>query len=394
MLRCAAVGRSRAAAFVAGGRLPVTSDCAPNHANAAAYSRCVAIYLDTNALYNWRTFAELDRVALSVAAARLRQQIVIPSLVVDEAAARHRRLLDRAVDTHTAGVRELSRLYEESYDDFLEPWPDTDLVVARWHSRLREFADVIETTADHCAAGLQREIGGRAPARARTLGKPGSGCRDAAIWLTILEHHVSTGTDSILITDDSGFWRTKSDEFHPHLRAELPTGCAFAVHRTVGDLVAMLGTKSDAVISVADLPPGIGVQLESEFARSPKLAAAVWDRETVPPGAQGQFRDVTAQPLRVRAARTYDNGGRKTALFIDADWRLGGTYGYADPSEDGGRCGWIVLNGISFDARIQVLCEGDSVQVIGADFRADITLHRSDDGQIWSMGPPARPAGD
>jgi len=41
----------------------------------------VAIYLDTNVMYGWHTFAELDRLALTILASELGQEIIIPSLV-------------------------------------------------------------------------------------------------------------------------------------------------------------------------------------------------------------------------------------------------------------------------------------------------------------------------
>ena len=69
----------------------------------------MAIYLDANMLWSWRTFTEPDRSALSVVARQLGQEIYVPGIAAREAEERYRRLLGEALDTIESALPELSR---------------------------------------------------------------------------------------------------------------------------------------------------------------------------------------------------------------------------------------------------------------------------------------------
>jgi hypothetical protein len=55
--------------------------------------KLLAIYLDTNVMYRWLTLAEFDRLALTILATELGQDVVVPSLVADELEGHRRRQL-------------------------------------------------------------------------------------------------------------------------------------------------------------------------------------------------------------------------------------------------------------------------------------------------------------
>jgi hypothetical protein len=106
----------------------------------------------------------------------------------------HRRKLAEALKSYDAAVNQLRRWFDVEFSAELDPQLDIDDAVDAWRHRLRELAEVIPTDAADAAEALEREIVGRAPTKPRIPKKPGSGARDAAIWLTVLRHHRSAAT--------------------------------------------------------------------------------------------------------------------------------------------------------------------------------------------------------
>jgi hypothetical protein len=75
--------------------------------------RAMAIYLDSNVLYPWRTFTELDRVAVSIVASQTKQFILVPWLVAEEAQAHYRRSLEGTVARLDSAISDVNRVFDE-----------------------------------------------------------------------------------------------------------------------------------------------------------------------------------------------------------------------------------------------------------------------------------------
>jgi hypothetical protein len=142
----------------------------------------MAVYLDTNAMYNWRTFAEQSRLALAVVARELEQEIVVPSLVAEELEGHMRRKLASTAHAFDQAADAVRGLFDLDYVE-TEPMIDVSSTLHSWRQRLDETFGSCEVTADDALNGLRREIAGTPPAQRDNPNRPGRGARDAAIWL-------------------------------------------------------------------------------------------------------------------------------------------------------------------------------------------------------------------
>src|SRR5437763_30083 len=106
----------------------------------------VAIYLDTNVVYGWRTFAELDRLALTILASELGQQIVVPNLVAEELEGHMRRSFERAAAQFEAAAARVERLFELEYV-MTEPVLNVDIALTPWRAGLEDAFDSCDVTA-------------------------------------------------------------------------------------------------------------------------------------------------------------------------------------------------------------------------------------------------------
>jgi hypothetical protein len=149
----------------------------------------MAIYLDANVLYPWLRFTEPERLAVSIVAHQLGQEVLVPSVAVLEAEEDLRRRLEEELGKLDSAKAGLERIMGESVEVFPEPIPDVDEQLEVWRERLEEFATIVPLTNDDAHLALRREIEGRRPARPREKGKHGAGGRDAAVWLTLLRDH-------------------------------------------------------------------------------------------------------------------------------------------------------------------------------------------------------------
>lgn len=180
----------------------------------------MAIYLDANILYPWRSFTELDRVALSIVARQLGQEIYVPEVVAREARAHYRRSLQAAEAAFDAASAHLDRKFGQHFDPILEPAPDIDERLDTWERGLRELATVLPLHADDARAAFEREIDGKKPAKLRPEeDSGGGGGRDAAIWLTILRDLATREEDGYLLsTNHRDFGQAGG--LHPDLAEE------------------------------------------------------------------------------------------------------------------------------------------------------------------------------
>ena len=154
----------------------------------------MAIYLDANILWSWRTFDELDRVAVSIVAAQTQQRVLVPTIAAEEAEANLTRSLESIEAEWDAAVARLTDGFTIQYV-YVEPVPSVERQVAAWRTRLQEFASPLPVDDGLALEALKREAWGTPPAR-RLIGDRGNdkgcrGARDAAIWLAIVRDHTA-----------------------------------------------------------------------------------------------------------------------------------------------------------------------------------------------------------
>jgi hypothetical protein len=93
----------------------------------------MAIYLDANVPWSWRTLTEADRLALSIVAHQLGQSVFVPSIAMREAEERYRRDLEATVDRFEQAQSDVARRFsEEELSVHIEPWPDIDGMIETW----------------------------------------------------------------------------------------------------------------------------------------------------------------------------------------------------------------------------------------------------------------------
>jgi hypothetical protein len=102
----------------------------------ACHRSDVAIYLDANILWSWRTFNEVDRLALSIVAHQSGQAVRLPEIAAREAEEHYRRTFVDAVERHENAAQDLAAKFDQEIDVLLEPTPWVPDAVERWRQRL------------------------------------------------------------------------------------------------------------------------------------------------------------------------------------------------------------------------------------------------------------------
>lgn len=349
----------------------------------------MAIYLDANILWSWRTFNELDRLALSIVAHQTGQAIYVPEIAAEEAEAHYRRSLLDAIEGHERAAKNLSGKFDQEFDVQLEPVPWVPDAVAIWRQRLAEVAQVVPTQPKDALSALMREIEGRPPARERQADKPGSGARDAAIWLTVLRDHRSRGEPGVFVTKNKQDFAANG-EWKESLAAEVAElEHPLALHLSLEGLVETLGTASTSPQpTLEDLQQLVAPALMSAFEDRPDLASAYWEQlET-----DWRYRSdvVAARPTNIRRTRRYERDADAVTL-VDADWRLDVTPCFQEVEADDSRHWSCLQHPVDVRARIQAFIAervgtAQPAQVIGARFSSPVSLFRHQSGSIFSIG--------
>jgi hypothetical protein len=231
----------------------------------------VAIYLDANVLWGWRSFAESDRLALSIVAAQINQDILIPQVAAEEAAAHYARGLEKAVSDFEAASADLERVFGERFDVYAEPNPWPADQVATWRARLKELATILPLDPDDAVEALLREVNGTPPARRVTSGS-GKGGRDAAIWLSVLRDHSERSEEGHLITADKTDF-SREGALRPELRVELPDDAqALRYYDGIGSFLRLLGDPvDDATLDLSSYGDAVTRMVREGVRESPEF---------------------------------------------------------------------------------------------------------------------------
>jgi hypothetical protein len=356
----------------------------------------VAIYLDANILWPWRTFEELDRLALSIVANQIGQKVFVPEIAAREAQETYRRSLQSAVNTYTSAVDDLGRQFRQEFCANVNPYPSVADATDAWRDRLGLLAEVLPTNPDDVVQALEREIVGRPPAKPR-VGKgsgSGSGGRDAAIWLSVLRHHRVMGEPGILVSKDGGAFGVEGS-LKRELREEL-AGCEheLTLYSGLEALIAKLGQATPG--------PGLTVQ-ELRALAEPTLKDALKHRPDVPPAYWGRLEPHlryatcvrSAQPVQIREQRTYKRENDAISL-VDADWELSVQPCFQDIDTDMPDA-WSCLEGpvdVVLAARIQMFVPeqkntSQRAELITGRWSSRTTLFTGESGKItaWTKMP-------
>ena len=339
----------------------------------------MAIYLDSNVMYDWRTFAEADRLALSVLGRELEQPIIVPSLVAEELEASLRRRLSEASDEFDALSDKLNKLFQLDYV-LTEPSLDVSLAVEPWRAALSEEFGSCDVTAEDTLLGLRREITGVPPARRTSPSKPGIGGRDAAIWLAIVRHHLSRDDNGFFITRDvRGF--SAEGGLREELAADL-AGCErpLTVFASVEDLLTELGEKDDVEVDVADIEPRVLELARRGLIAARSLPRAVFYKDHA--GLEFQTGIEDGQVLRVIRAQRFD-GQFGEILLVDCECRLRFRLRYRPLPSDPGDDTWFGVEDLDAKGRIQVYLGSTSDgQFIAAQLQPRQTMSLTEEGLV------------
>lgn len=346
----------------------------------------MAIYLDTNVICRWRTFGELDRLALSIIADQIDQAIVIPEFVVVEACAHYERELQSAIEQFDRAEEQLSELFDLEYVH-VEPQPDSDLWVTKWRERLEEMCEVTPTKASDAVLALEYEVRGRAPARERVPGKPGIGARDAAIWLAILGDHNERGEPGHFLTKNTKDFFDGAD-LKPTLQQDL-TGFEhpMEVHEGIEGLLEKLGTSPQT----ASVSPEVVTRDAFEAVQHGLADSLIVPKVVFSSLANHRFRTAIKEgkAQKVLRAQRFARDD-ESVLMVDAEWALTADCLYQEvPTEDESR--WGVLPDLELLGRLQVyIPDADDSpsrgQLIAAQLTASKSADFTENGGLWVFG--------
>lgn len=343
----------------------------------------MAIYLDANILWSWRTFDEADRLVVSIVAHQLGQKVYIPAVAAREAEETYRRKLAACLDGYNSALDQLHRWFDIDSRS-LEPPPSIDDALEAWKTRLALLAETLPTDPRDAADALEREIVGRSPTKKRAPQKPGSGARDAAIWLTVLRHHKDASESGIFITKNSNDFATDG-VLKTELAAELANHAhPLELYLSLEQLIESLGKSVDAPTIELDELRQLGESsLVDALTHRPDLISAYWSG--LKPHLRYGSHVHSARPVRIWTQRRYERDDEAVTL-IDADWDLSVEPLYQDidtetPDE------WHYLKELDVLGRIQMFVPERAhtrqpAQLITGRWSPSKTLWMGDSGRI------------
>jgi hypothetical protein len=349
----------------------------------------MAIYLDANVLWPWLHFTEPERLAISIVAHQLGQEVLVPEIAVIEAEEELRRRIEEELEKLWGAERGLQRILGEEVGVELEPGVDVDRHIERWRGRLEGFATVLPLSGEDAMEAFRREIEGRRPARPRQKGKHGAGGRDAAVWLTIVGDHLGRGEPGHLISADRKAFADEEGGLHRDLSSELSDagGEQMDYHSDAGGLIETLGETGPS--------RPLDAQAVLERAREPVEAAAVDSRElahAVWSEIRGDLRHriqiEESDLLEISGQRRYEQGS-DGVLAVDTRWRLVARLLWQDRDTDEPSM-WGSYDGLVVTGDVQLLIEergGElgAVEVLGAQFKSRTTLSVGADDRLLTI---------
>lgn len=243
----------------------------------------MAIYLDANLLYSWRTFSEVERIALSIVSQQIQQHVVVPAVAAWEAEAHYRRSLERAL----SGLKKAHQTVLETFrgvDVSALAELDVDARVARWGEDLRQFTQIIPLDPSDAAEAYRREAFGIPPGKRRRdeKGKDigGAGGRDAAIWLAAVRDHRSRDEEGHFISKNKADFG-ETNELKPGLAVDVEgVNKPLSNYASLDDFLALLGNpRRDFKISIDEVNERLSRTLHVVLPATTDVPRAVFGSE-------------------------------------------------------------------------------------------------------------------
>lgn len=312
----------------------------------------MAIYLDANALWSWRTFTESDRLAVSIVAHQLGQEVLIPWIAAREAEEEYRRSLQNARSDLDRARSTLERRFDSSFDLTLTPEPKIDHHVSTWRERLEEFAAILPMEDCDARTALEREITGAAPAAPRDPRKPGRGGRDAALWLSIARHHSSAREEGHLLSTDKVF-ANGDGGLNETLRSDLgDSAYQMRVYPDLTTFLEQLGrTAQGREVTLDELDQLATSAVKDSLTEAREMALAVWG--DLKPGWYYHTIVSGAHPVGIAEQRRYEQGD-DAVIVVSARWDLTlvcRTHKHNAPDH------WLGIQDVQAKANVQLFLE-------------------------------------
>jgi hypothetical protein len=349
----------------------------------------MAIYLDSNVLWSWHTFTEVERLAVSIVARQLGQSVFVASIVAREAEEDHRRALEKSLDAMEQAQATVDRLFSTEVHLEAEPWPDVDDAVKTWRRRLEEFATILPLHDEDAHAAFDREITGTPPAKPRDRGKAGRGGRDAAIWLTVARHHSISGEDGHFLSKD-GDMRGPDGQIRFRMREDIGGNPQeMRLYSDVERFLSLLGTPTEGgAVALADLDELASTAVSQWLEHSREVPNAVWN--VLEPDLRYSTIVTEAHAVNITNQVRYVQG-EDSVIVINARWEL-----VVECCRQGRDTTtpdlWDAVQRIPVVANVQVFLEEregrlQEAQAIGAQVSSETVLSLTPGGIVLIIGP-------
>jgi hypothetical protein len=295
----------------------------------------VAIYLDASVLRGSINGPEMSSVRAIAKAAG--QALVIPSVALDEATANQRRAIEGAI----GNLREAVEKARSEFPVQDLSLPDAGDIARGWRLEWLTIASVAALRPEHAVEGLRREIERIRPAREEGRDKKGYGGRDTAIWLSVVDDHVSRSEVGYLVSGDGNdFGRNDGKGLHPDLASELASygpkhDLVFV--RSTAELIERLATQVDSELSLHELAmvPKIGDSVSrkvmSGFRSIEPMIQSAFGQPVRWTGVAQRVED--AELLDITRQRVYRLPDQREVAVIDSQWSVMSEVTLSGPKE-------------------------------------------------------------
>jgi hypothetical protein len=241
---------------------------------------------------------------------RTRSSIILPALVRDEVAQKHREKLTAQLSRVEKELKELRRY---TTDDVTFNSHSLDYETKSLKALLRRPSKGVRTRFHASTEGVElNEVIRRGIKRLPPASESGEELRDVVLWLIVLAHAKSTSRPTAFVTTDTGFW--ESDKPKGQILQDIASQQVDV--RLYRDLAQF--TKGNALVSEAATESWVETHLSSakieEIVVGPALHRALKKR-----GVAGNIEKITPLTLQFVSGSVYKIDARTD--FAELDYR-------------------------------------------------------------------------
>ncbi|MEJ7569918.1 MAG: PIN domain-containing protein [Gaiellaceae bacterium] len=264
----------------------------------------MTIVVDTNFLPQNADLQSVELQLLVAAASETGHELVLPSLVLEEASSRRRREIEEAFDSLLTSTRSARRFAQIPLPADL---PVPGELAATYEDQLRQIFSIASLPEDAGAEALRREVNRLRPTR------EGRGARDAAIWLTVKDVHTrGNGSMTVFLSANVKDFGSQG-ALHEDLRQEIALlPGAFVYCKSIAEVLATIAQAEPNFVDIAYLTnaPEIAVSI-GEAMRVTEALGAV----ELPPDFQIPLSLADSpRPVDVSDVRVFSVEGLRVAV--------------------------------------------------------------------------------